>query len=78
VLHQVYLVDGVPGTSGIDASATEGEDIADGVVLAFHTHVFFTDLGDKTVDDVFPEGVAIGICHGGWFFQYPARVFPSS
>jgi hypothetical protein len=59
----------------IDASTTEGEDVADGVVSAFHTRSFFTDLGDETVDVVFPEGVAVGLCRGGWFFQYPAQVF---
>lgn len=71
-------MDGVSDTSSVDASATEGEDVAEGVTLGFHTHLFFRGLGDETVDEVFPEGVTIAFCRGGWFFQYPSRVFLSN
>ena len=62
-------MDGVPDTYGVDASATEGEDVAEGVALALHTRLFFRGLGDETVYEVFPEGVTVTFCHGGCFFQ---------
>ena len=67
LLHQVQLVDGVPDTSGVDASATGEEDVADGVFLGFHTRLFFRDLGDEVQDEVFSEGVSVAFCLGGWF-----------
>ena len=71
-------MDGVLNTSGVDASATGEEDIADGVFLGFHTRLFFRSLGDETEYEVFPEGVTIAFCLGGWFFQYPDRLFLSN
>ena len=64
LLHRVQLVDGAPDTSGVDASATGEEDVADGVFMGFHTRLFFCDLGDVVEVDEFFEGSTVACCLG--------------
>ena len=78
LLHQVQLVDGASGTIGaFDVSNTGEEDVANGVFLGLHTHLFFRDLGDEVEDDAFSEDNTIACCLGGWFFHYPGQSFLS-